>query len=118
MKNKFKFYYLLFMLLHPELSFAQVDTLGEMLERVSDQLGSTGGLFRISCYIAGLGFTMSGIMKIKEHASMGGKMSTKDVVSRLCAGAFFIYLPALINVIINSTVGQGGEMDLLVGGLD
>lgn len=106
------------MLALPEYSFAQVNTLGEMLARVSDQLGSVGGVFRISCYLAGLGFTMSGILKIKEHASMGGKMTLKDIVARFCAGAFFIYLPALINIIINSTVGQGGELDLMVGGLE
>lgn len=94
--------------------WAQVGDMGESLENVGENVASTDKLFNIFCYLLALGFGIAGVRKIKEFSEAPGKVGIRDPLMKLLAAGFFVSLPALITIIINSTVGDGGEIDLMV----
>ena len=117
--SKKKYLYILTGLFFSNNTFARSSTVGEMFYNTGSQLSTTGELFRMICYLIGLVLGIFGVLKIKEYSDNPGKMSIKEPLIRLLAGGFFIALPTLIYIIIESTVGSVGSLNVAkdIGGL-
>jgi len=95
-------------------SYSQYGTMGYVLNVFNKQIASIGGIFQLICWILALIFAASGIMKIKDHIDAPSKVSIREPLMRLLVGSMFVSLPTIINIIINSTVGSRGYLDLRV----
>jgi hypothetical protein len=94
-------------------SYGQVNTtLGSAIYNIGDNIGASLGLLEILSYVIGITFGIIGVIKLKEYSDAPGKIAFKDPLIRIIVGAFFIILPTFIGVIIASTIGGGGGLDI------
>lgn len=93
---------------------AGAQTLGEMFQGVADNLGTTNngpvsGLLMIIAYIAGIGFGISGILKLRAHVDSPQQVPLGVPLRRLLAAGLLIAIPYFITALIATlNAGDGG----------
>jgi hypothetical protein len=105
------YFYLLLLLCAPMPVFAaRVAHLGKAFDKTGDDLSKTSGLLKIVFWLIALFLAISGVLKLKEYMDAPGKVTLKDPLLRLLAAGFFVALPTLITILLESTVGNAGRV--------
>ncbi len=91
-----------------------------------DHFDSDGGIGRVSesltknaeglptliaavSYIMGIGFTIAGLLKLKDYVDDPSRAPMKDALIRLGVGVGLIFLPWFIEIISGSMGADGGQ---------
>lgn len=82
--------------------------LGEVAAELSCETGSLPLLFTSVSYVLGVGFTIAGLMKMKEYVDDPDRSFMKDALIRLGVGACLILLPFVIRTSAESFGGTSG----------
>lgn len=80
--------------------------LGEVAAELSCESGSLPILFTSTSYVLGVGFTIAGLLKMKEYVDNPSQSFMKDALIRLGVGSMLILLPFVIET---SALTFGGE---------
>ena len=81
--------------------------LGETMDTATSNINAAIGLLNIVAYVAGIGFGIAGILKLKEYMDKPGQgIGLKEPMGRLLVGAFLIALPTILGLVIASSTGD------------
>ncbi len=97
--------------LQSSLAYAQncgatTSNLAEITQELDCEISTVPTLLRSVCYIMGIGFTIAGLLKLKEYVDDPNRSFMKDALIRLGVGAMLIFLPW---VIVTSAATFGAE---------
>src|ERR1041385_2365927 len=97
----FAFAVLLFTLFYSAMTYAEIPTLDQVIQRISDNIGSLMQMVTGGAYIIGTYFVIRGVMELKHFGESRTMMSSEHSLKKpllfIFAGAALIYLPSSIN---------------------
>lgn len=98
---------LLFLLgtLLPALGFANV-SFGEVAVNVTNAIGDISSLMRAVCYVVGLGFGISALIKFKQHKDNPQQIQLSAPVAELTLSICLMFLPTVSNLAGNTMFGR------------
>ena len=105
----FNFCAFIAMMFFAETLFAGKETLGTMASTITATFGSVGKLVTAASYIAGLGFSISAILKFKAHKDNAQQTPIGQPIGLMFVGASLLFLPSLLTSAGNTIFSQGGE---------
>lgn len=120
MKRNYYYIIMLFLYSHDALASwlnggsVETGTMGWVLNNFTEQISSIDGLLSVICFVVALCFGIAGVVKIRDHLEQPSKVTIREPLMRLLAAAFFVSLPTIVIVIIDSTIGREGNLNLKV----
>jgi hypothetical protein len=88
-------------------AFAQ--QISDSIDNVRNNLTTVPILINFAAYIIGFALCVAGIAKLKAHVDNPGQTPIKDGLGRLAAGAMFISVPFLLDILRNTQKVTGGS---------
>ncbi len=85
---------------------AQAQNVGTVMDSVTFNMGWIPALFSSISYLTGIGFTIMGLIKMRDYVDNQSQNHMKDALARLGIGAALIALPFAINVAIDTIGGD------------
>ena len=79
-----------------------------IVDTVATESNTIPNLVTIVSYVAGLGLSVFGIFKLREHVDNPGQVKMKDGLVRLGAGGMLLVLPFLLETVFASVGGAAG----------
>lgn len=89
-------------------AFASTQQVSDTVNNVRDNLTTVPILINFAAYIIGFALTVAGVAKLKAHVDNPGQTAIKDGLGRLAAGALFISIPFVLDIIRNTQKVQTG----------
>ncbi len=83
-------------------ALAQNPQVSDSINNVRDNLKTVPQLINFAAYIIGFALCVAGISKLKAHVDNPGQTPIKDGLGRLAAGALFISIPFLLDMMRNT----------------
>jgi len=103
MKKLFSFFALVALtLVAAAPAFAATGQLSDSIDNVRDNLTTVPVLINFAAYIVGFALAVAGVGKLKAHVDNPGQTPIKDGLGRLGAGALFISIPFLLDLVRNT----------------
>lgn len=87
--------------------FAITTTLGDMASNISGSFTSLASLITGGCYLAGLAFAVTAIMKFKQHKDNPTNITIGTPVSLVFIAAALLFMPSILDVAGNTMFGAG-----------
>ena len=88
-----------------------------LLSNVNDSFNSIANLLGGSAYVAGIAFTVGGIMKLKQHRDNPAQVPIATPITYIFIGAMLVFLPSTIMLtrasIFTTTESEGGSIQSL-----
>jgi intracellular multiplication protein IcmD len=72
-------------------------TIGGVAESITDSLSSLTKLITAGAYLSGLAFSLSGILKFKQHKDNPTQIPVGTPIALLFVGAILLFLPSILN---------------------
>jgi intracellular multiplication protein IcmD len=76
---------------------------------VTENLGAVGKLISAASYVAGVGFALAGIIKLKAHQEQPTQVHLSAPIVLIVVAAGLIFLPSLIQTAGETIFGGGGK---------
>lgn len=89
---------------------AQQSDIKDVTNTFKENIEALPDLIRVVCYIVGIGFGIAGLMKLKEYMDKPGGSPIITPMGRLLVAALLIALPTLLDIILESSTGSGGDV--------
>jgi Na+-transporting NADH:ubiquinone oxidoreductase subunit NqrE len=91
---------------------AQTFDLGDVSDNVSDQMADVASFITVLAFVIGVGLTIIGLMKFKEHSRNTNDPSNRIgvAVTFIVAGAMMIALPTLLKSGVETIFGEGAAL--------
>lgn len=87
--------------------FAANPTVGSMASNITDSFTNLALLITGGCYLAGLAFAVTAIMKFKQHKDNPTQITIGTPVSLVFIAAALLFMPSILNVAGNTMFGSG-----------
>nr|WP_258956729.1 type IV secretion protein IcmD [Legionella sainthelensi] len=86
-------------------------TLGQMASQITNSFEQLAKLITAGSYIAGLGFSISAIMKFKQHKDNPTQIPIGTPIALVFISAVLLFLPSFLGVVSSTMFGEsGGEV--------
>lgn len=105
------------LMLAAEPALADED-IGEMANRLSEQLASIARFISIVSFVAGLGIGMSGILKLKNHSQNPAQVPLSQPMMRILVACGLIALPTVMGNGITTLFSAEAQKLDAVSGID
>jgi intracellular multiplication protein IcmD len=105
MKHIKHFFYVVVAMLLPCSAYA-VGSIGDVAGNISLSLSSVSGLVSVICYITGMAFGMSAIMKYKTHRDNPQQMPLSTPVTETVLSLALIFLPLVAKMSGSTMFGE------------
>ena len=109
MKKLFSFFALVALTLVAAAPAFASTQLSDSVDNVRDNLSTVPILINYAAYIVGFALAVAGVGKLKAHVDNPGQNPIKDGLGRLGAGAMFISIPFLLDIVRNTQKVSGGN---------
>ena len=90
-------------------SGASDGSLGDVAGTVTDSMTNVAKLITAASYVAGIGFAMMGMLKLKAHKDNPTQVPLSQPIVLLCIAAGLVFLPNLISTGGATIWGSGDE---------
>lgn len=100
----------LLLFINPALAQDALDV-GDVMGSVTTNTGPIPTLLTSLSYVTGVGFTIMGLIKMRDYVDNPSQNYMKDALARLGIGAALILLPFVINVAAN-TIGAEANVTI------
>jgi len=105
------------LLLMPTIVVAdQHQTISTVATSITTQVNAIANLLSISAYIAGIGFTLSGILQFKTHKENPQQVPLSKPVVMIIIAAALLFLPTVLTIAGNSLFGHNAISAATAGG--
>lgn len=108
MKKLFSFFALVALTLVAASPAFATTQLSDSVNNVRENLTTVPVLINFAAYIVGFALAVAGVGKLKAHVDNPGQNPIKDGLGRLGAGAMFISVPFLLDIVRNTQKVTGG----------
>lgn len=85
------------------------ESIGDVASNITRSLVGVSGLLTAICYIIGMGFALSGLMKFKAHKDSPQQMPLSQPITELAIGASLIFLPMLAHLAGSTAFDKSAE---------
>lgn len=89
--------------------------LGSIAQTVRSSMGDVAALITAAAYVAGIGFAMMGLLKLKAHKDNPTQVPLSQPLTLLIIAAGLVFMPSLIKT-AGSTIWTGKEASGTLGG--
>lgn len=89
----------------PETMFAEKNTIGSVFRRLTKPLTAFDDLLIEVAYLAGVGFGITGIFKLKQHKDNPQQVPITNGIALMMTGVLLVFMPGLINPTAKSIFG-------------
>lgn len=79
-------------------AFASGDTIGTVASTITSTFDSVGKMITASSYVAGLGFSISAILKFKQHKDNPQQTPIGQPIGLVFIAAALLFLPSILEV--------------------
>ncbi|MCS5711119.1 type IV secretion protein IcmD [Candidatus Berkiella aquae] len=86
---------------------SQEGSLGDVADTITTSMTGVAKLITATSYVAGVGFALMGMLKLKAHKDNPTQVSLSQPIVLLAIAAGLVFLPSLIKT-AGSTVWKGG----------
>lgn len=90
-------------------ALAATTQVSDSINNVRDNLTTVPILINFAAYIIGFALCVAGVAKLKAHVDNPGQTPIKDGLGRLAAGAMFISIPFLLDIVRNTQKVTAGQ---------
>ena len=87
-------------------------TLGTMATTITSSFKQVAKLITAGAYLGGLAFSVSAIMKFKQHKDNPTQISIGQPISLVFIAAALLFLPTILNITGNTIFGQGASSSI------
>jgi intracellular multiplication protein IcmD len=87
------------LLLSSVVSATTSSGIGIIATQINSQFGSIALLITAAAYVAGLGFIMGGILKLKAYKDNPQQTAIGIPMTMLAVGGLLVYLPSLVGIV-------------------
>lgn len=87
------------------LSAHAADSMKTTINRVEASIAPIARLIILISYVAGVGFTMAGVLQFKAHKDNPTQVPLSKPIVLICVGAVLLFLPNLMNTAGKSIFG-------------
>lgn len=84
---------------------ASTDTIGGMASNITASFGSLASLITGGCYLAGLAFAVTAIMKFKQHKDNPTQITIGTPISLVFIAAALLFMPSILDIAGNTMFG-------------
>lgn len=114
----FYFTTLMSLFLFSDLLFAtnNAQSLGDVAATVRSSLQNVAALITAVSYVAGIGFAMMGLLKLKSHKDNPTQVPLSQPITLLIISAGLVFLPSLIKSAGATIWGSGAQLTGTSGG--
>lgn len=88
---------------------------GAVIESITTAGADIPTFMMMGAYIMGIGFAITGLLKIKEAVENPGKESIKDGIFRLVIGGGLLALGTIMNYMVGTATEDANEFSALQG---
>lgn len=100
---------ILLLLALPSESFAQAASLADVGVDLVEQTQSIPNLYWAAAYVLGFGFTIAGLIKMRDYVDSPADSPMKDALVRLAVGAALLITPFIVNISAGTYGGVQSE---------
>ncbi|MFO1258825.1 MAG: DUF6750 family protein [Gammaproteobacteria bacterium] len=98
-------------------NFAIAGSVGDVSDNVTDSMESIGKLITGASYVAGIGFALLGLLKLKAHKDNATQVPLSQPIVLLVIAAGLVFLPSIISTAGDTIWGEsGGQRGGATGG--
>jgi len=90
------------------MSDAKAQGFTDITDNINTSVSDVPSLISTTCYIAGLGLGVAGVLKLKGHVDNPAQEPLKNGLVRLGAGGGLLALPAVLDAMMG-TIGDSGS---------
>jgi hypothetical protein len=91
--------------------YASSQTLGDLANNVSSQSTPWDILLTAVPYLIGLSFTVSGVIKLKNHREAPQQVPLSAPIILMTVGSFLIYFPSTVSMVGGTIFGAGSFLN-------
>jgi len=98
-------------------NFAMAGSVGDVSDTVAGSMESVGKLITGASYVAGIGFALLGLLKLKAHKDNPTQVPLSQPIVLLAIAAGLVFLPSIISTAGDTIWGDsGGQRGGATGG--